>query len=142
MASAPRPEIPADDIEPALAEGIPAGGAAGRAPQPRPLGSPAAVNAVAGRILASPRPDALVTPLPVRVAVGGARRATASSRPCAHGEQVLLLEARSVGRAAVPLVAEPVQRLVELRFAPGAARVRLGGDGRAVPRLEVLAVVA
>ncbi len=53
-------------------------------------------------------------------------------RPGAHGEQVLLLEARSVGRAAVPVVAEPVERVVELRFALGAARVGLGGDGRAV----------
>ena len=41
----------------------------------------------------------------------------------------------------VPLFAEGIQRLVELRFAPGAAGVPLRGDGGSVPFLEVLGVV-
>src|SRR5512132_2104969 len=71
------------------------------------------------------------------------RRAGASRLPPrADGEQVLQLEARLVWRAAVPLVAERVQRRLELGVAAGAPRVGLGGDGRAVPSLEVLAEVA
>ena len=46
-------------------------------------------------------------------------------------EQVLLLEAGAVGVAAVPLVAEAVQRRHELRLAAGPARVRLHGDASA-----------
>jgi hypothetical protein len=53
-------------------------------------------------------------------------------------DELLLL----VGRAAVPLVAQPIERRLELRQAPVAARVRLGRDGRAIERLEVLAEVA
>ena len=45
-------------------------------------------------------------------------------------------------RAAVPLVAEPVERLVELRLAAVLLGVGARGDRRAVLRLEVLAVVA
>jgi len=42
-------------------------------------------------------------------------------RPCAHREQVLLLEARLVGRAAIPLIAEVVfnpEALVAHRLKP------------------------
>src|SRR4051812_47511167 len=75
----------------------------------------------------------------------GCRRSRAprsSSRPRADGDDVLLLEARLLRRAAVPLVAEGVERRVEIALAPVLARVGAGRDGRAVAVLEVLAVVA
>src|SRR5687767_5985831 len=50
----------------------------------------------------------------------------------AHGDEVFLLEASPVGRAAVPLLGEPVERLLELRLATVLAGVRLHGDRRPV----------
>ena len=70
------------------------------------------------------------------------RSAQGRDHPRADREQVLLLEARTVTVAAVPLVAEPVQRLVELGLPPLAGGVRPGGDRRPVVGLEVLGVVA
>ncbi len=59
----------------------------------------------------------------------------------ADGQQVLHLEPRLRVRAAVPLVAERVERGVELPLAAVAGGVGPGGDRRAVAGLEVLAVV-
>src|ERR1700729_3775300 len=68
-------------------------------------------------------------------------RAPSCLGPRADPDQVLLLEARLLGRATVPLVAEGVHCFDELGLLAVLACVRLGGDRRAVLRLEVLAVV-
>ena len=66
----------------------------------------------------------------------------AAQRPRAdRRDQVLHLEAGLVGRAAVVVLAEALQRRLELCLAAVLAGVRLGHDGRAVARLEVLGVV-
>src|SRR4029079_6256552 len=62
-------------------------------------------------------------------------------RPGSDREQVLLLEAGVALAAAVPLVAESVQRRRELRLAAGPARVRVVVDARRVVGPEVPAVV-
>src|SRR5687768_4315349 len=69
-------------------------------------------------------------------------RVAVLSGPRADDDQVLLLEASVVIAAEVPLVAEAIERLVELSLPPVAARVVARGDRRSVLGLEVLAVVA
>src|SRR5687768_3251440 len=97
----------------------------------------------------SPTPAALRPgPSSSRRGAGGrSRRACAASSGSTgsgsrrHREQVLLLEPRAVGRAEVPLVAEPVERLDELLLPPVVAGVLQRRDGRAVLLLEVRGVV-
>src|SRR5829696_7136483 len=78
---------------------------------------------------------------PKRPPLTSAGRPAGRSPADAHREQVLLLEARVVGRADVPLLAEALERLVELGLAPVALRIGPGDDGRAIALLEVLAIV-
>ncbi len=79
--------------------------------------------------------DRLRTPHPT------VRRLLERSRPGADRDQVLHLEARGAGRAAVPLVAELVEHALELGLAAVAPGVALRGDGGPVTRLEVLGEV-
>src|SRR5215216_1849672 len=88
----------------------------------------------------------MTTSAPTRVGAGDLGRKLVrppprSSRPRAHGEQVLVLEARLVA-APIPFLTEPIERLVELRLAAAPLGVGPGRDGRAVASLEMLAVVA
>src|SRR5687768_14436978 len=69
-----------------------------------------------------------------------ARAGRSGSR--ADDDQVLLLKASVVVRAEVPLIAEPIEGVVELPLASVLARVVVRGDRRPVLRLEVLAIVA
>src|SRR4051794_39583777 len=73
---------------------------------------------------------------------GTPARPRRGSAPRRHHREVLELEARALGGAAVPVVAEAVQRGVELLRAALALGVLARGDRRAVARLEVLAEVA
>jgi hypothetical protein len=50
--------------------------------------------------------------------------------PSADGEQILLLEARLLGSAVVPLVAEAVERVVELRLLGANSWARTPTSGR------------
>ena len=80
-----------------------------------------------------------------RVVAARGRRGPRAARglgPHPDGDQVLLLEAGGVRRAEVPLVAEGVQRRVELLGAAVALGVRADRARRAVVGLEVLGVVA
>src|SRR5919107_612923 len=72
------------------------------------------------------------------------RRARAETQALparADDDQVFLLEARPLGRAEVPVVAEGAQGRVELPLAALLLGVRPCGDRRSVLGLEVLAVI-